>query len=158
MLTKDFIKEVEKLGFAVEKGGNGKYLWIKDSRKLFVAFVDTIEMYVFDTAYNAFDELQESDKKNLFNLLVKYASTPSDEREEPQRFYFKSKIKMDCDYYFLNFNKDDDCIENNDIESTDAYQTSFTQKEIDKIKTRFGVTLSDYIQIPVDEYCEEDED
>lgn len=151
MLTKDFIKEVEKLGFAVEKGGNGKYLWIKDSRKLFVAFVDTTEMYVFDTAYNAFDELQESDKKNLFNLLVKYASTPSDEREEQERFFLKFKIKTDDDCNFLNYDKNDDEPTLDNSLETSNFQTRFTQKEINDIRRKFGLTLSDFEQIPVEE-------
>ena len=128
MLTKDLIKEIEKLGFAVEKGGNGKYLWIKDSRKLFMAFVDTTEMYVFDTAYNAFDELQESDKKNLFNLLVKYASTPSDEREEPQKFYMKFKLPTNYSDDFLNLNTTFDWFEISTKSKLDKFKTQFTQK------------------------------
>lgn len=152
MLTKDFIKEVEKLGFAVDKGDNGKYLWIKDSRKLFVIFVDTTKMYVFDTAYNAFDELQESDKKNLFNLLVEYASTPSDEREEPQKFYLKFDIKSSDSYHYINYKEFLNSIEIHDkVNNLNGYETQFTQKEIDELKKKLGVTFINLIQIPVEE-------
>lgn len=155
LTTKEFIKEVQELGLKTSEKSDS--ILIYDGYYQ-AACVYKNELFSINTSYAAFDNLSEELQEKLYSLIDEYASTPIDEREEPQRFYFKSKIKMDCDYYFLNFNKDDDCIENNDIESTDVYQTSFTQKEIDKIKTRFGVTLSDYIQIPVDEYCEEDED
>lgn len=152
LTTKKFVKEVEKLGFSVEKGGNGKYLWIKNSRKLFVAFVDTTEMYVFDTAYNAFDELQESDKKNLFNLLVKYTSTPHDEREEPQRFYLKFDIKSSDSYHYLNYKEFLNSIElHNKVNNLNGYKTQFTQKEVDELKKKLGVTFSNLKQIPVEE-------
>lgn len=152
LTTKKFVKEVEKLGFAVEKGGNGKYLWIKDSRKLFVAFVDTTEMYVFDTAYNAFDELQECDKKNLFDLLVAYASTPTDEREEPQKSYFRFAGSVNNGIFnYLNHDLEKDFLRLNDSHQLPMCKTQFTQKEIDDIKEKFGVTLSDFEQIPVNE-------
>lgn len=153
LTTKKFIKEIDKLGFAVEKGGNGKYLWIKDSRKLFVAFVDTTEMYVFDTAYNAFDELQESDKKNLFNLLVKYTSTPHDEREDEKKYYLKHKWLKNENYSYLNLNTRCEktvptlCVKLN----SDKFQTQFTQKEIEEIKERFNTSLDDFEQIPIEE-------
>lgn len=156
LTTNKFIKEVKAMGLAAI--AVDEFFRVENSDGYIVAFVDTKLMYTFNTVYDNFQELSEFDRKRLLNLLVAYTSTPPDKREEPQKFYLKSKIKTDDDYYFLNFNKDDDCIENNDIARTDAYQTSFTQKEIDEIKTRFGVTLSDYRQIPVDEYCEEDED
>lgn len=33
----------------------------------------------------------------------------------------------------------------------DKFQTQFTQKEIDEMKVKFGVTFSDFEQIPVEE-------
>ena len=32
-----------------------------------------------------------------------------------------------------------------------GFQTQFTQEEIDEIKEKFGVTLSDFEQIPIEE-------
>ena len=155
LTTKEFIKEVEKLELYVDKSEKFGHILVIDGVHRLVAYVKNNDKCQFSTAFASFDNLLEPIQRKLIELIGMYASTPPDKREEPQKFYLKSKIKTDYDYYFLNFNKNDDCIENNDIESTDAYQTSFTQKEIDEIKTRFGVTLSDYIQIPVDEYWEE---
>lgn len=155
LTTKEFIREVKELGLKTSEKSDS--ILIYDGYYQ-AACVYKNELFSINTSYAAFDNLSEELKEKLYSLIDEYARTPLDEREEPQRVYLKSKIRSAGVVGFLNFNKDDDCIENNDIESTDAYQTSFTQKEIDEIKTRFGVTLSDYRQIPVDEYWEEDED
>ena len=159
MLTKNLIKEIEKLRFVVKKSDSKKYLWVKDSSGSIVAFVDTTEMYVVDTAHDAFERLQESDKKNLLDLLVKYARTPTEDRKEPERFYLKFEALTDNGSgTYLNYYKSGDSLGMSTCSQSFGFQTQFTQKEIDEIKEKFGVTLSDFRQIPVDEYWEEDED
>lgn len=149
LTTKDFIKEVKAIGF-VAIAGDG-YFIVKDSKGYNVAFVDTTIMYRFDTIYIDFEELSEFDRKRLFDLLVKYASTPLEDREAPQKFYLKFKLRTSYSYDFLNRNTTFDWFEINTKSNSDKFQTQFTQKEIDNIKEKFKVTLCDFEQIPVEE-------
>ncbi|MDD7730965.1 MAG: hypothetical protein SPI61_00415 [Ezakiella sp.] len=149
LTTKDFIKEVKAIGF-VAIAGDG-YFIVKDSKGYNVAFVDTTIMYRFDTIYIDFEELSEFDRKRLFDLLVKYASTPLEDREAPQKFYLKFKLRTSYSDDFLNRNTTFDWFEINTKSNSDKFQTQFTQKEIDEMKVKFGVALSDFEQIPVEE-------
>lgn len=154
MLTKDFIKKVEELGLYVDKSEKFGHILVIDGDHRLVAYVKNNERSQFSTAFASFDNLLEPMQRKLIELIGMYARTLPDKREQEQKFYLKFKIKTNDDYYFLNFDKDDDCIENNDIVGTDVYETQFTQKEIDDIKKRFGLTLSDFEQIPIEEYKE----
>lgn len=108
-------------------------------------------MYKFNILYDSFQELSEPDRKRLFNLLVEYASTPSDEREEPQKFYMEFKIEPKDSCRYLNYSELFNSIELNNKTNLNGFQTQFTQKKIDNIKKKFGVTLSDFEQIPIEE-------
>jgi hypothetical protein len=149
LTTKKFIKEVKAIGL-VAKVGEG-FILVEDSKGNNLAYIDTTIMYRFDTIYIDFEELSEFYRKRLFNLLVEYASTPIDEREEPQKFYLKFKTKTSGLSHYLNYRKSYNSIELNDKNSTNDYQTRFTQKEIDELKKKLGCTFSDFEQIPVRE-------
>lgn len=109
-------------------------------------------MYKFNILYDSFKELSESDRKRLFNLLVEYASTPPDEREEPQKFYLKFDIKSSDSYHYLNYKEFLNSIEiHNKANNLNGYKTQFTQKEVDELKKKLGVTFINLKQIPVEE-------
>ena len=149
MLTKDFIREVKSLGFIVDKSDEGTAL-IENSKNVTVAYVIIDKMYEFDTAYYVFEEIPESIKKKLFDLLVEYTSKPIDEREEPQKFYLKFKLPTNYSDDFLNLNRTFDWFEISTKSNSDKFQTQFTQKEIDEMKVKFEVAFSDFEQIPID--------
>lgn len=146
LTTKDFIKEVKAIGF-VAIAGDG-YFIVKDSKGYNVAFVDTTIMYRFDTIYIDFEELSEFDRKRLFDLLVKYASTPLEEREEQERFFLKFKIEIGGKYEYLNYYKEENVLTLDNSLETSGVQTRFTDKELKELKEKFGVTLSDFEKIP----------
>lgn len=155
LTTKEFIKEVQELGLkTLEKSDS---ILIYDGYYQ-AACVYKNELFSINTSYAAFDNLSEELQEKLYSLIDEYASTPIDEREEQERFFLKFKIETDDDCNFLNYDKNDDEPTLDNSLETSNFQTRFTQKEIDKIKEKFGLTLSDFEQIPVDEYCEEDED
>lgn len=155
LTTKEFIKEVQELGLkTLEKSDS---ILIYDGYYQ-AACVYKNELFSINTSYAAFDNLSEELQEKLYSLIDEYASTPIDEREEQERFFLKFKIKTDDDCNFLNYDKNDDEPTLDNSLETSNFQTRFTQKEIDKIKEKFGLTLSDFEQIPVDEYCEEDEE
>lgn len=43
------------------------------------------------TDYESWDEIYEGDKTKLFDLLVEYARTPIEDREEEKKFYLKHR-------------------------------------------------------------------
>ena len=153
LTTKKFIKEVEKLGFEVGQGiniiliyyGNDEIAYIYRNKKFHVG------------TYSEFSEcLSEELQEKLYSLIDEYARTPLDEREEQERFYLQFTTMINNGAaIFLNYNTTNDSLGLSTRDQTLRYQAEFTQKEIDDIKEKFGVTLSDFRQIPVDEYWEE---
>lgn len=63
------------------------------------------------------------------------------------------KFKLPTNYSddFLNLNTTFDWFEISTKSNLDKFQTQFTQKEIDEMKVKFGVTFSDFEQIPIEE-------
>lgn len=156
LTTKEFIKEVKKLGLEVRKYANLITIYYENE---IVARVNNRKMFFTDTLFLAFDDLSKELKENLYNLVDEYARTPLEDREKPQRFYLRfTALTEDSDSNYLNYYMSTDTLGLCSPYQEDEWQTEFTQKEIDDIKKRFGVTLSDFEQIPVDEYCEEDEE
>lgn len=150
LTTKEFIKEVKAMRFVAKI--RDEYILIADLEGRYLAYIYTEVMYKFSILYDSFQELSESDRKRLFNLLVEYASTPPDEREEPQKFYLQfTTVINNGAAIFLNYNTTNDSLGLSTRGQTLRYQAQFTQKEIDDIKEKFGVTLSDFKQIPIEE-------
>lgn len=88
MKTKEFIKRVEELGYNVRK----VYSQIEImSQGLTVAKVSTKRMYVIKSF--CFVDVEWKNQDKLFDLIIEYAKTPIDEREEE-----KSKIYMIYDW------------------------------------------------------------
>ena len=91
MKTKEFIEKVEELGFDVEVLYYKKDDSIEIERRIVirnkenkcvVSVVWAERVYEFDNSWICFTKLtEELQKKELFDLLVKYSSTPIEERE-----------------------------------------------------------------------------
>lgn len=154
MLTKDFIREVRELGFEAYEYRNYDDEWIVEIEReeyhpnRFIAEVKINKMLNFSTRGKRYDSIEKDVKEKLFNLMVEYAKTPIEERKGPKRFYLEF-IGSDS-WNFLNYNHEKNLLSISGSFSS-TLQTSFTQKEIDEIKEKFGVTLSDFKQIPLDE-------
>lgn len=148
MKTKEFIKKVEELEFDIEISEEN--VFIKYDGFIIVR-ISRISMYVM-RIYTGF---KVKHAEELFDLCVKYAKTPIEEREEEKKFYLK-KIESfyDADYKeelaFLNVFNDKYFVLNNSKQEN-CYKTQFTQKEIDKIKEEQHTDLSEFKQIPIEE-------
>ena len=146
--TKEFIKEVRSLGLEIAESlyeisiydGNDELAYIRKDKRFYVCTYFEFSEYLSE-------ELQEK----LYNLIDKYARTPLEEREEQERFFLKFKIETDDDCNFLNYDKNDDEPKLDNSLETSNFQTRFTQKEINDIRRKFGLTLSDFEQIPVED-------
>lgn len=101
MKTKEFIKRVEELGYFVNsfKG----YYEIRDVDKVIIAVINKTIFLQFSTDYPGWDKLCDKDRKELYNLVIKYASTPIEDREEGKKDKLLNEINR-----FLNYVKDFD--------------------------------------------------
>lgn len=84
MKTKEFLRIVEdELGYAADKSEN--YITIKKESGKFDALFAMIainKVLGFDTSFHNFTSLDKHDRNLLFDLILEYARTPLDEREE----------------------------------------------------------------------------
>lgn len=155
MKTKDFVKEVEKLGFEVEEDTGAIEIYFNNVR---IAYVYRYEIFSVNTAYIPFDVLSKEFVEKLYNLIDAYARTPLNEREEEKKFYLKQNLKDKWlernAFYYLNLNIDKNIYLIDSYANTDTFKTQFTQAEIDEIKERFNTNLEDFEQIPVEDYEE----
>lgn len=148
LTTKKFIKEVQNLGFATAEYMN-IILIRHESRE--VTLIGKCKIFCVNTEYPSFNNLPEELKEKLYNLIDNYTRTPIEDREEQERFFLKFKIKTDDDCKYFNYDKNDDEPKLDNSLETSNFQTRFTQKEINDMRRKFGLTLSDFEQIPVEE-------
>lgn len=149
MKTKEFIKRVKELGFAVNTVENYYVILNK--------IVVCAEICRTSNRVNLFHECLE--KNDLLKICVKYAQTPLTEREEEEKFYLQKMKsfydeKYDEEYAYLNVSINDDYFTLNNLIQNNFHKTQFTQKEIDKIKEEQHTDLSEFKQIPVEEVGE----
>ena len=149
MKTKEFIKRVEELGYFVNsfKG----YYEIRDVDKVIIAVINKTIFLQFSTDYPGWDKLCDKDRKELYNLVIKYASTPIKDREEEKKFYLRHRWLKPIYKNYLNY-----CMTTKDYwldcKNEEIYvQTQFTEKEIDEIKEEFNTDFKDFELIEVEE-------
>lgn len=141
MKTKEFIKRVEELDFDVEIHKQ----CIKITRKnLIIAVTNTNKRYALDV-FNPFNEEWENGDE-LLDLLVEYARTPLDEREEEKKFYLRHRY-FKCtngDSRYFQIYEPDGNPWLNAMYSVMGYKKQFTLKEIEEIKKKFDTDLADF--------------
>ena len=150
MKTKEFIRKVEGLGFYAEERGDEVYLYRYNSNCL--AKISKKFQYTINTFYREFMDLNEENRSLLFDLTDEYISTPTNEREEPTKYYLKHKWIKTEGYNYLNFEIKDNnyiCASQN---KSNIYQTQFTKEEIEEIKRKLNTDLSDFEIVEVGEW------
>ena len=130
MKTKQFIKEIKSMGFDVEETYD--ILAILDDNETLIATVPKEEFAGLVTNYLGFYRLDYNTKLRLLNLLIKYAKTPIEDREEEEKYYLKLRgidgrrfLNAISDYseYFIE----------DKIQVSGDIITQFTQSEIDEM-------------------------
>ena len=99
MRTEEFIKRVEALGYDVELYPSHVVI---TTSNISVATVYTQRLYEINT--RSIVKVELTHKEELFDLIIKYAKTPIDEREEPKKFYLRHKWMQTDDYNYLTIN------------------------------------------------------
>ena len=151
MKTKEFIKRVEELGYCVMNGE--EYYHIKDFDGEVIASINKLITFQICTDFNAWDELCDDLKKQLFDIISKYTSTPIDKREEEKMFYLRHRWIFDKDFYIYlqKASYDDREISLGVINFRGNDGLKFTLKEIGEIKKKFNTDLKDFELIEVEE-------
>lgn len=112
MKTSEFIKKVEKLEFVSEVeegifGENqhfGKGLLLKNEKGQSISIISIQFEYLVDNRFYSYVLLDSNQRKQLFNLLTKYAATPIAERkdktiEDKAREYIQECVNENLDFY-----------------------------------------------------------
>ena len=94
MKTKEFIRRVEdELGYVTDKSEN--YITIRKGQEKFdklFAMVAINKILGIDTSFHNFTSLDKHGRNLLFDLILEYALTPLDEREEEKKYIYKLPI------------------------------------------------------------------
>lgn len=151
MKTKEFIKRIEELGFEYEKAAEVYFIYDKEDTE-YAAVCHTTPNQISNTE-RAWDWLDKDVQEKLFDLIVEYARTPIEDREEEKKFYLKHRyfeiagggrgfftIDNDSGLPFLSYKT-----------SSDNYNQIFTLKEIEEIKEKFDTDLKDFELVEVEE-------
>lgn len=151
MKTNEFVKRVKCLGFQVQLEID--YIYIKDSRGVRVAIISRTKELRMDTDLWGSDIRIYIRGKILFNLIVEYAKTPVDEREE-EKFYFEHKLlksrKGKPVYLALKCKRGKEFLTvQGSKEDIDNNKVHFTREEIESIKERFDTDLAEFEEIEV---------
>lgn len=155
MRTREFIKSVKELGYKVDENKGKNTLRIEcDSLENHPRHVGVIlqdEEYSFDLNTTRFNLLSLKRKKELFDLIVEYSSTPIEDRKEEKKYKIKHKFLKTSN------GKEAYCwksLSGNFIDSdraSDIYTGAYTQKEIEEIKEKYNVSLDDFEFIEIKE-------
>lgn len=151
MRTKEFIKRVEELGLKVI-AYESNCLIVHNG--VTVADVDNFIPMQISTYYYEYDKLCDGDREKFFDLLVEYAKTPIEDREEEKKFYAKHRYLVQAGDYttaFLNYATNNDRLYVYTKAQTYSVKTQFTLKEIEEIKKKLNTDLKDFELVEVEE-------
>ena len=150
MRTKDFIKSVEELGFEVYVGEHHIRVLSDDKR---VACVFTMHNYALNT-YSPY-KVNYKYKDALFELLVEYAKTPIEEREEPKKYYLRHNyLNLYSGENYLNWDKTLSFgydLHLKDKGEDGQWQTKFTKEEMQWLESQYDVNLNEFKEEKVEE-------
>lgn len=154
MKTKEFIKRVEELGYSFS---SSYYCWeIRNKKNHLIAVVSKDVLYKISTDSAYWDVIPDEDKNKLLELIVEFASTPVEDREEEEKFYLKHRWLMtefgDTYYLCKCYNAAGKISYGIRLSYITHDETRlFTLKEIEEIKEKFDTDLSDFELVKVEE-------
>ena len=147
MKTKEFIKRVEELEFIAYEDSN--YWLIKNEYGSNVAHVNKTILSQMSTDYIQWDKVYNEDKEKLFDLLVEYAETPPEDREEIKKYFYKHnsmKTKGGNPTYLAIRQRPSISypVLQGSSEDIFEYKVEFTDEEIKKEQKEHGISLDDF--------------
>jgi hypothetical protein len=122
MKTLEFIKAIKKLEYYPKE--DNAIIKIANSQMIPFVYADVATKHrnVLRTDYFPFTELTSEKQAELLDVLIEYARTPIEEREEEKVYRLRYKwLEENCEDRdaYLNFDKyDKTCFLSNDLETT----------------------------------------
>ena len=146
MTTKEFIKAVEELGYLVDDGYGYWQIWNEENPIL--AAVNKIYLSRISTDFVGWWDISDEDKSKLLDIIVEFAKTPLEDREEEKKYRIISKLIPDSNFKYLCKR----CGSIDELEFDVEYNidSKFTQKEIEEIKEKFNTDLEDFEIVEVE--------
>lgn len=151
MKTKEFIKRVEELGYKT----NLRTSFIQIMHNDFVAVAVYMDK-MYAITFNQIIKTSWNNADKLFDLVVQYAKTPIEDREEENKYYLKHKFLISStegaryEDSFLNYNTRNNEMYLSDKMPVGDIRTKFTLKEIEEIKEKFDTDLKDFELVEVE--------
>ena len=124
--TKDFIKEVEKLGYEVEDSYSGEYFNVVSNKRDIVTIKkDKVNVIITDYLCDI--------SSGLFDLVVRYAKTPIEFREEPKKYTLQCPLTKEYLCVKSTRSKNPVWLHKNNFAVNKDSIPKYTQQEIDNL-------------------------
>lgn len=94
MTISELEQQLADMGLEVRAGDDNHYYYIDDSDSHIYAYVDKRSRFTIDTDTDWFKDLQTKKRKRLFNILMEFAATPLDKRQNTK--YYVSVEYQGC--------------------------------------------------------------
>ena len=158
MTTNDFIIKLRKLDFVGGVSCASTLITVMTVHDKTLAELRRDTPGLVDTHNYEFFKLKPYEQYELFKLCSEYALTPLDQREgkenPEEKRYRLVFAPLPCGRHcaYLNYAKSSGLYHIGDYDEKDNYQTTFTQAEIDAIRTKHGgYALDAFVQEEVKE-------
>lgn len=141
MKTSELVSGLEKLGYFVDRkdiGLSSECLAISGIDNYLIATVSEKYYGVLNTdIYTGYNETQEHNP--IFRMLIKYAMTPLDEREDTKKYLVHLVPEEEGYLNLVESSHDglDDALLLIDGDNTGGYQTEFTEKEYNELQSKY---------------------
>ena len=171
MRINELREKIDKLGQKYDKNLTVSKYEVFDENLYITVYIDyyissytiaTIvlkERYTFNTNEKGFGKLPEELQEELFEILVEFARTPTDEREEVKKYKYRLKEKYwwileDFDKIYLNWTIDEEGARPLTLDNSEDFplhKTIFTDEEIEEVAKKHGVDLEMFDKIEVED-------
>ena len=122
-----------------------------------IAIIDLETRYGFSAIGIAFYKLPGKLQEELFDILVEFARTPTDEREEEKKYQYRLKEqylwidkRLNLGNCYLNIQSFQDGSKQKVLDNkgnTNLFKAEFTDEEIEEIAEKFGIDLNMFDKI-----------
>lgn len=149
MKTKEFIKRVEELGYPLT---SSYYCWqIRNEENYLIAVVSKDVLYKISTDSGYWDDISDEDKNKLLGLLIEFAKTSIEDRDEEKKYYLKHKWISDKTVTYLKFDREYNCNILYLYIGKNLWKKEFTKEEIKGFKQTFNTDLNDFEIVEVED-------
>nr|DAV33998.1 MAG TPA: hypothetical protein [Caudoviricetes sp.] len=106
MMISELEHQLADMGLKVRASEDNQYYYIDDLDNNSYAYIDKNNRFLIDTDTNWFKDLQTKKRKRLFNVLMEFAATPLDKRQntkyyvsvEYQGYFGKNRVFWVSEY------------------------------------------------------------